>query len=163
MSLNQKAVWIRVIFILLMTGMSGLSLTPWASAADRDNIKKVQQTLRDKGFDPGPIDGHMGSQTREAISQYQKSENLPVTGHLDAETAGKLGVGPESVGGEFKAAGEDVGRGGEGVGHETKQGKPIAAGKDLGEGVGKGGKKVGKGVKKAVSPHSDSSDPEKKQ
>ena len=162
MSLNKKAVWIRVIFILLMTGMLGLSLTPWASAADRDNIKKVQQTLRDKGFDPGPIDGHVGSQTREAISQYQKSENLPVTGHLDAETAGKLGVGPESVGGDFKAAGKDVGSGGEGVGHEMKQGKPIAAGKDLGEGVGKGGKKVGKGVKKAASPHSDSSDPEKK-
>ncbi|MGD0223760.1 MAG: peptidoglycan-binding domain-containing protein [Terriglobia bacterium] len=163
MSLNKKAIWARVLFILLMTGMLGLSLPPRASAADRDNIKKVQQTLRDKGFDPGPIDGVMGSQTRNALSQYQKSENLPVTGHVDAETAGKLGVGPESVGGDFKAAGKDVGRGGEGVGHEMKQGKPIAAGKDMGQGVGKGGKKVGEGVKKAVSPHSDSNDPEKKQ
>jgi peptidoglycan hydrolase-like protein with peptidoglycan-binding domain len=163
MSLNKKPVWIRVIFILLMTGMLGLSLTPRASAGDQDYTKKVQQTLRDKGYDPGPIDGHMGTQTRDAISQYQKAENLPVTGHLDAETAGKLGVGPESAGGDFKAAGKDVGRGGEGVGHEMKQGKPIAAGKDLGEGVGKGGKKFGKGVKKAVSPHSDSSDQEKKQ
>ena len=54
-----------------------------------------------------------------------------------------------------------MGRGGEGVGHETKEGKPIAAGKDLGDGVGKGGKKVGEGVKKTVSPHSDSRDPEK--
>ena len=163
MSLNKKAIWARVLFILLMTGMLGLSLPPRASAADRDNIKKVQQTLRDKGFDPGPIDGVMGSQTRNALSQYQKSENLPVTGHVDAETAGKLGVGPESVGGDFKAAGKDVGRGGEGVGHEMKQGKPIAAGKDMGQGVGKGGKKVGEGVKKAVSPHSDSNDPEQKQ
>ena len=152
MSLNKKAVWTRVVFVLLMTAMLGLSLTPRASAGDHDDIKKVQETLRDKGYDPGPIDGVMGSQTREAISQYQKSENLPVTGHLDAETAGKLGVGRESVGGDFKAAGKDVGRGGEGVGHEMKQGKPIAAGKDLGEGVGKGGKKVGEGVKKAVSP-----------
>ena len=108
MSLNKKAIWARVLFILLMTGMLGLSLPPRASAADRDNIKKVQQTLRDKGFDPGPIDGVMGSQTRNALSQYQKSENLPVTGHVDAETAGKLGVGPESVGGDFKAAGKDV-------------------------------------------------------
>jgi hypothetical protein len=33
----------------------------------------------------------------------------------------------------------------------------------MGEGVGKGAKKVGKGVKKAVSPRSDSNDPEKKQ
>ena len=163
MFLNKKAVWTRVFFVLLMTAMLELCLMPRAFAGHRQDIKKVQETLRDKGFDPGPIDGVMGSQTREAISQYQKAENLPVTGHLDAQTAGKLGVGPESVGGEFKAAGKDVGRGGEGVGHEMKQGKPIAAGKDLGEGVGKGGKKVGKGVKKAVSPHSDSSDPEKKQ
>jgi len=163
MSLNKKVVRTSVVFILLMTAMLGLSLIPRASAADQDNIKKVQETLRDKGYDPGPIDGVMGSQTREAISQYQKAENLPITGHLDAQTAGKLGVGPESAGGDFKAAGKDVGRGGEGVGHEMKQGKPIAAGKDLGEGVGKGGKKVGKGVKKAVSPGNDSSDPEKKQ
>jgi peptidoglycan hydrolase-like protein with peptidoglycan-binding domain len=163
MSLNKKAVWTRVVFVLLMTAMLGLSLMPRAFAGNRDDIKKVQETLRDKGFDPGPIDGVMGSQTRQAISQYQKSENLPVTGHLDGETAGKLGVEPETVGGDFKSAGKDVGRGGEGVGHEMKQGKPIAAGKDLGEGVGKGGKKVGEGVKKAVSPSSDSNDPEKKQ
>jgi len=163
MSLNKKAFWTRIVFVLLMTGMLGLSLISRASASDHGDIKKVQETLRDKGYDPGPIDGVMGSQTRAAISQYQKAENLPITGHLDGETAGKLGVGQESVGGDFKAAGKDVGRGGEGVGHEMKQGKPIAAGKDLGKGVGKGGKKVGEGVKKAVSPHSDSSDPEKKQ
>ena len=163
MSLNKKAVWTRVVFVLLMASMVGLSLMPRAFAGDHHDIKKVQETLRDKGFDPGPIDGHLGSQTREAIRQYQKSENLPVTGHLDGETAGKLGVEQESVGGDFKAAGKDVGRGGEGVGHEMKQGKPIAAGKDLGEGVGKGGKKVGEGVKKSVSPKSDSNDPEKKQ
>jgi hypothetical protein len=163
MSLNKNAVRTRVVFILLMTAVLGLSLMPRAFAGHHHEIKKVQETLRDKGFDPGPIDGVMGSQTREAIGKYQTSENLPVTGHLDAETAAKLGVGPETVGGDFKTAGKDVGRGGEGVGHEMKQGKPIAAGKDLGEGMGKGGKKVGQGVKKAVSPHSDSEDPEKKQ
>jgi peptidoglycan hydrolase-like protein with peptidoglycan-binding domain len=162
MSLNKKAVWTRVIFTLLMTGMLGLSVIPLASAGDRGDIKKVQETLRDKGFYTGPVDGIMGHQTRAAIRQYQQSENLPVTGHLDGDTAGKLGVGPESVGGEFKAAGKAVGTGGKGVGHEMKEGKPVAAGKDLGEGIGKGGKDVGKGVKKAVSPKSDSGDPEKK-
>ena len=163
MSLNKKAVWTRVLFILLMTGMLGFSLTARASASDHGNVKRVQETLRDKGYDPGPIDGVMGSQTRTAIRQYQTAENLPVTGHLDGETAGKLGVEHESEGQDFKDSGKDVGRGGEGVGHEMKEGKPIAAGKDMGEGVGKGGKKFGEGIKKAVSPHSDSSDPEKKQ
>jgi hypothetical protein len=163
MSPNNRVVLARMIFILLMTGILGLGLMPRASAADHGDVKKVQETLRDKGYDPGPADGVLGAQTREAISQYQKSENLTVTGHLDAQTAGKLGVKQESEGGDFKSAGKDMGRGGEGVGHEMKQGKPIAAGKDLGQGVGKAGKKVGEGVKKAVSPHSDSSDPEKKQ
>ncbi|MGA2986163.1 MAG: peptidoglycan-binding domain-containing protein [Terriglobia bacterium] len=162
MFLNMKAVRTKVVFVLVMTVMLGLSLISRASASDHGNVKKVQETLRDKGYNPGPIDGVMGAQTRAAIRQYQTAENLPVTGHLDDETAGKLGVGHESAEGDFKGAGKDVGRGGEGVGHEMKEGKPIAAGKDLGEGVGKGGKKIGEGVKKAVSPHSDSSDPEKK-
>jgi peptidoglycan hydrolase-like protein with peptidoglycan-binding domain len=163
MSLNKKAFWTRMVFAVLMTVTLGLSLMPRAFAGDHHHIKKVQETLRDKGYDPGPIDGVMGAQTREAIRQYQTAENLPVTGHLDGETAGKLGVEQETVGGDFKTAGKDVGRGGEGVGYEMKKGKPIAAGKDLGEGLGKGGKKVGEGVKKSVSTHRDANDPEKKQ
>ncbi len=160
MNPNSKTVWARVIFTILMTVMLGLCLVPRASAQDRGDIKKVQETLRDKGYYTAPVDGIMGPQTRAAIRQYQQSENLPVTGHLDGETAGKLGVGPETAGGDFKASGKAVGRGGEGVGHEMKEGKPIAAGKDMGKGLGKGGKDVGKGVKKAVSPKSDSGDKE---
>ena len=157
-----KTTGARIILTLLMTVMVGLCLMPGAFAHDRGDTKKVQETLRDKGYYTGPVDGMMGPQTRAAIRQYQQAENLPVTGRLDGDTAGKLGVGPETVGGEFKASGEAVGTGGKGVGHEMKEGKPIAAGKDLGKGLGKGGKDVGKGVKKAVSPKSDSKDPENK-
>jgi peptidoglycan hydrolase-like protein with peptidoglycan-binding domain len=163
MSLNKKAVRTRVFFILLITGIFGLSLMPRASAAGRDDIKKVQETLRDKGYNPGPIDGVLGPQTRGAISQYQKSENLPDTGHLDAQTAGKLGVGPESIGGNLKRAGHEIEEGGEEAGHEMKQGKPIAAGKEMGKGIGRGSKKVGKAVKEAVTTDSDRGDREKKQ
>jgi peptidoglycan hydrolase-like protein with peptidoglycan-binding domain len=67
----------------------------------RDDIKQAQKSLNDKGFDVGPSDGVMGSRTRAGIRQFQKSENLPVTGRLDAETAGKLGVGTESIAGNF--------------------------------------------------------------
>ncbi len=94
----------------------------------------------------------MGPQTRHAIGQYQKSQALPVTQHLDDKTAGQLGVGPESVGGKFNSAGENVGDGGKQFGHEIKKGQAVKAGKDLGEGIGRGGKDVGEGVKKAVTP-----------
>lgn len=159
---NTKTIWTRVIFTTLMTGLLGLCLMPLASAIDRGDVKKVQESLRDKGYYTAPVDGVLGPQTREGIRQYQKSENLPVTGRLDAETAGKLGVGPESESGDFKGAGHEVGAGGKELGHEMKEGKPIAAGKEMGKGIGRAGKDVGKGVKKAVSPESDRGDREKK-
>jgi peptidoglycan hydrolase-like protein with peptidoglycan-binding domain len=146
----------------LTAGMLVLSIAPIASAATRDEVKKVQQSLVDKGYNPGPADGRLGPQTREGIRQYQKAENLQVTGRLDAETAGKLGVGPESIGGSFKGAGQEVGQGGLEVGHEMKKGKPLAAGKEFGKGMGRGGEKFGKAVKKTVSTESDRGDREKK-
>jgi len=169
---TSKVVWARVVFTFLTTGVLGLGGMPLAFSASpseeksvvlhHQDIKKVQETLRDKGYYTGKIDGRMGPQTREGIRQYQKSENLSVTGHLDAETAGKIGVGPESVGGSFKSAGQEVGKGGAEVGHEMKKGKPVAAGKEMGKSVGRAGKKVGEGVKEAVSPESDRGDREKK-
>ncbi len=56
------------------------------------NVKQVQEALKDKGFDPGPIDGVMGQKTQEALKSFQQSKNLKVTGRLDSETAQQLGV-----------------------------------------------------------------------
>ena len=173
MNLNTKAVWTRVVLAFLATGMLGVSLTSLAFAANHQeekpavshsqDIKKVQESLRDKGYYHAKVDGVLGPQTRAGIRQYQKDKNLPVTGRLDAKTAGKLGVEPKSVGGEFKQAGKDVGHGSEKAGHEMKEGKPVASGKEFGKGVGRFGKSVGRGVKKAVSPKSDRGNREKKE
>jgi len=173
MNSKSKTIWTTVVFTFLVTGMLGLGLTSLGFAANPDeekpavshsqDIKKVQESLRDKGYYHADVDGVAGPQTREAIRQYQKSENLPVTGRLDGETAGKLGVGPESVGGSFESAGHEVGKGGKELGHEMKKGKPVAAGKEMGKGIGRGGKDFGKAVKKAVSTDSDRGDREKKE
>jgi peptidoglycan hydrolase-like protein with peptidoglycan-binding domain len=169
---TSKRVWAGMVFTFLTTGMLGLGLTSSAFAVSpseeksaglhHQDIKKVQETLRDKGYYSGKVDGILGPQTRAGIREYQKSEKLPVTGHLDAETSGKLGVEPESVGGSFKSAGQEVGEGGEQVGHEMKKGKPVAAGKEMGKSVGRAAKEVGQGAKKAVSSESDRGDQEKK-
>ena len=60
--------------------------------ASKSNVKDAQQALKDKGYDPGPIDGVMGSHTREAIKSFQNASNLQATGTLDAQTAEKLGI-----------------------------------------------------------------------
>lgn len=173
MFLRGKIAWSKVVSTVLTIGMWGLSLTPLVLAANpseekpavlsHEDVQKVQKSLSDKGFYDGSADGILGPRTRAGLRQYQKSENLPVTGRLDAETAGKLGVGPESVGGSFTGAGQEVGKGGQELGHEMSKGKPVAGGKEFGKGMGRAGQKFGKAVKKAVSPESDRGDREKKQ
>jgi peptidoglycan hydrolase-like protein with peptidoglycan-binding domain len=54
------------------------------------DVRTAQQALRDKGFNPGPIDGVMGPRTTAAVKNFQERENLTVTGTLDAETHARL-------------------------------------------------------------------------
>jgi len=70
-------------------------LTYDAAKGERSSHMQVismQQALKDKGFDPGPVDGIDGPRTVSALKDYQKSENVTMTGKLDPATAAKLGV-----------------------------------------------------------------------
>jgi peptidoglycan hydrolase-like protein with peptidoglycan-binding domain len=121
MFLASKAACAGIVLLLLATGISGPRPTPIASGPNLRNevpaigqgndVKKVQQTLRDKGHYRGDIDGVLGLRTRASIRGFQKAENLPATGQLDSQTAGRLGVTPE---------GHDK------TGYQTTQGKPAA-------------------------------------
>jgi peptidoglycan hydrolase-like protein with peptidoglycan-binding domain len=154
----------------LAIGVLCLSLGPMASAADKSpvsttryqDVKTAQQSLREKGLYHGRVDGLLGPLTRAGIRRYQRSASLPVTGRLDAETAGGLGVGRDSLGGSFRGAGQEIGQGGRELGREMKDGKPLAGGKEFGKGMGRAGEKVGKGVKKAVTTDSGRGDREKR-
>jgi murein L,D-transpeptidase YcbB/YkuD len=59
-----------------------------------EDVKEAQQALREKGYNPGPIDGMMGPRTREALKSFQTASGLETTGTLNPETAKKLGVEP---------------------------------------------------------------------
>ena len=58
--------------------------------AASDDVRSAQQALREKGFNPGPIDGVMGPRTTAAVKEFQQKENLAVSGSLDAETNARL-------------------------------------------------------------------------
>jgi peptidoglycan hydrolase-like protein with peptidoglycan-binding domain len=56
-------------------------------------IREVQRRLASRGYHPGAPDGVMGRVTREALTQFQRAEKLPVTGRPDRETLAALGIG----------------------------------------------------------------------
>jgi peptidoglycan hydrolase-like protein with peptidoglycan-binding domain len=61
-------------------------------SANSEQVKAIQQALKDQGHDPGDIDGIMGPKTQAALRDYQQKQGLKATGRLDAETSAKLGV-----------------------------------------------------------------------
>ncbi|WP_209428292.1 peptidoglycan-binding protein, partial [Pararhodobacter sp. SW119] len=79
--------------------------------ADRDDVlgrmrpsevMSLQRTLAELGFDPGPVDGIIRHSTRNAIRQWQRAQDHPVTGSLtrgqfsDLTASGETGVPAEA-------------------------------------------------------------------
>jgi len=105
MFLTSKIAWAGFVFLLLAAGISGPRPTLLTSGVEPskevpavphpNDVNRMQQALLDKGYYRGKVDGVLGLRTRAGIRAYQKAENLPVTGQLDKETAGRLGVSLE--------------------------------------------------------------------
>ena len=60
-------------------------------------VKEIQQILKDAEFEPGPVDGAMGGQTRSAIRKFQKEKGLKQTGKIDSVTHLALNREKEAV------------------------------------------------------------------
>jgi peptidoglycan hydrolase-like protein with peptidoglycan-binding domain len=71
-----------------------------AQGMSSDTVKQAQQALKDKGLDPGPIDGQYGPLTQKSVKEFQEKQNMKATGRLDQQTLSALGVqeGSSAVG-----------------------------------------------------------------
>jgi peptidoglycan hydrolase-like protein with peptidoglycan-binding domain len=86
-------------FLLMATavgaqiGSSPTAAQTRTNEAHQAGLEQVQKALRQKGHDPGPVDGFMGPRTIAAVKAFQKEHGLMPTGQLDASTLAKLGMG----------------------------------------------------------------------
>jgi peptidoglycan hydrolase-like protein with peptidoglycan-binding domain len=70
-----------------------LAQTPGTVAATGDErVKAVQQALKDKGHDPGQVDGKLGPRTQAALRDFQQAQGMAATGRIDMPTMRALGV-----------------------------------------------------------------------
>jgi Putative peptidoglycan binding domain len=65
---------------------------------DSDTVRQVQQQLSQRGFDPGPVDGMMGPQTRAALRNFQQAQGITGASGLDQATLDALGIQAASSG-----------------------------------------------------------------
>ncbi|MDQ2844542.1 MAG: peptidoglycan-binding protein [Acidobacteriota bacterium] len=155
---------------------ASLTVVP-SFAQGSDNVRAVQQALKDKGVDPGPIDGVNGPKTRAALKKYQKQQHLTADGRMGPTTLDSLGVKQAEPATQFKASGEnikhsytkggkDIGEGSKAMADDLKTGHVGDGAVDMGKGLGHGVKKIAvgtghaaknaaKGVANAVTPDKD--------
>ena len=57
-----------------------------------NDVKKLQEILRERGFNPGSIDGDFGPATTAALIAFQKSEGLLADGIAGPRTQAALGL-----------------------------------------------------------------------
>lgn len=73
------------------------------------NIREIQQTLKDKGFDPGEIDGIWGRRSIRAVRAFQAANGLTADGIVGPKTLAKLlGSAAAGAGGAATASGPAV-------------------------------------------------------
>lgn len=90
-------------------------------------VRNIQERLQHFGFDPGPVDGLMGPNTRKATVAFQRDRGLMVDGVVGPQTAGALQLevqGPRGYGGGGGAAGHGGGGGAAGGGARAGGGDP---------------------------------------
>ena len=85
----------------------------------QQDVREAQEALKVQGHDPGPIDGVMGSQTRQALKAFQSKNGLKQTGNLDAETKQKLNI--EGSSGSSAGSGTRSGSMGKGEGSSKQK------------------------------------------
>ncbi len=65
-----------------------------------DLVREVQNNLTGLGFDPGPVDGTYGHETRKAVVKFQESRGLQADGTIDPNSLKALGIKVKPVGPE---------------------------------------------------------------
>lgn len=55
-----------------------------------DLVQQVQESLIDKGYNPGLVDGVWGAKTKNALQKFQQDEGISGKGKLDDETKNRL-------------------------------------------------------------------------
>ena len=73
--------------------------TPAAQVAENKPalVRSVQQSLRERGYYVGDVDGQWGPKTEDAVRSFQNANGIPSDGRLSSPTISALGIAQEGT------------------------------------------------------------------
>lgn len=84
---------ILLINIFIITFISANSADALSKMGSRgDEVRQIQQALKDKGYYTGSVDGIFGTQTKNAVIAFQKANSLSADGIAGPNTLSTLGI-----------------------------------------------------------------------
>lgn len=95
----KKIFCVVIIFctISILIGGGVFALSKYGS--NGDEVRQIQQKLKDWGYYDGSVDGIYGSKTVAAVKAFQKKNNLTVDGVAGTKTLAAMGINSASTGG----------------------------------------------------------------
>lgn len=69
-----------------VAAVSAESLAKTGETKERPSVRQIQAALKNAGYYQGVIDGKIGKQSRQAIKDFQKANNLSVDGKVGKKT-----------------------------------------------------------------------------
>lgn len=81
---------------------------PSARSSEKPKTNEIQRALKNAGFYQGSIDGKMGSQTREAVREFQRIHGLREDGVVGRATWAKLRTYADLSAGSSEPSGTEV-------------------------------------------------------
>jgi peptidoglycan hydrolase-like protein with peptidoglycan-binding domain len=114
----------------------------------QDEVRELQITLNQRGFNVGEPDGNFGPRTRAALMQFQQRQGLQRTGQIDQQTMSALGI---NAGAQQGAQGR---RGPSSTGQAGGTQQPSAANPSSGAGMNAGAGGTSSGAAPSTSGQS---------
>ena len=100
MKTNKKRIIISLVLVLslvtafLLNGSNATALSKYGSSGSE--VTQIQQKLQSLGFYSGSIDGVYGTETKKAVTEFQKSCGLTADGIAGTKTLTYLGLSSSS-------------------------------------------------------------------
>lgn len=91
----MKRIFVILLTLTMLFGLCGVSVSGLSKIGSRsDEVRAVQQALKEKGYYNYTVDGIFGTRTQSAVKSFQRDNGLQPDGIAGEKTLKALGVTP---------------------------------------------------------------------